>query len=76
VDDCGCGDDPVERIAEGKIEFEGQAGDFRSDQNHAETSGHLGKLDSHAVRKLNQPFGSEVGNLEKHHTWSPLSFTN
>ena len=60
-----CGDDAVERIAVWKIEFEGDAGDFGIDRNHAETFGHLGKQGVNAVRVLDPPFGAEIGDLQK-----------
>ncbi len=57
----GCGDDAVEWIAVGKIEFESEAGDLGVHRNHAQTFGHFGKQGVNVFRVLDPSFGGTWG---------------
>lgn len=63
VDFRRCGDDAVEWVAVWKIEFEGEACDFRADRNHTKTFGHLGEQGINAVCVFDPPFGAEIRDL-------------
>src|SRR5688572_1190908 len=61
------GDDPIKRIAVGKIERERQTGDFRTDRNYPKALRNFRQQDLKPTGILDSALRTEVRNLKKHH---------